>query len=136
RGPAENFGRPPANTSAGGEIEAGRPRAKLHTRRLGQRGESGGRPPPAARAGRVVVVGAGPAGVRAAHIAAARGHAVTLFGASPSTGGKLRLEAQLPGCDEYAGLIAWMERQPRPGRLKAGLGAPAGPQAVLAPEPR
>ena len=46
---------------------------------------------------RIVVVGAGIAGMEAAWIAAARGHEVTVFGASDAIGGKARLREQLPG---------------------------------------
>lgn len=49
------------------------------------------------RARRIVVVGAGPAGLEAAWIAAARGHQVTLLTRSTEVGGKLRLRALLPG---------------------------------------
>ena len=46
---------------------------------------------------RVVVVGAGIAGMEAAWVAAARGHDVTVFGASDTIGGKAWLREKLPG---------------------------------------
>src|SRR5581483_10992075 len=89
------------------------------------RGESGWRPARARTAKRVVVVGAGPAGLQAACVAAQRGHDVTLMGASPHLGGKLRWEAQLPGREEYGNVLAWMERQLRAARANVALGRPA-----------
>jgi NADPH-dependent glutamate synthase beta subunit-like oxidoreductase/NAD-dependent dihydropyrimidine dehydrogenase PreA subunit len=47
--------------------------------------------PPAAVAGRVAIVGAGPAGLSAAHDLALMGHHVTLFDAAPVAGGMMRL---------------------------------------------
>ena len=48
------------------------------------------------RTRRVVVVGAGVAGLEAAWVAAARGHEVTVLGRSREAGGKARLRASLP----------------------------------------
>ena len=68
---------------AWGEIHLGKPLAEIHNPQLGTKGESNWRPTRASRKKRVVVVGAGPAGLQAARVAAQRGHDVTLLGASP-----------------------------------------------------
>jgi len=98
---------------AWGEIHLGKPLAEIHNPQLGAQGESNWRPARAMRKRRVVVVGAGPAGLQAARVAAQRGHDVTLVSGSHRLGGKLRWEAGLPGRDEYRNVLAWMERQLR-----------------------
>jgi 2,4-dienoyl-CoA reductase-like NADH-dependent reductase (Old Yellow Enzyme family) len=118
---------------AWGEIHAGKPLAEVHNPQLGQAGESGWRTPRAAQALRVVVVGGGPAGLQAARIAAESGHDVTLF--SERLGGKLRWEASLPGREEYARLLEWMERKAREAGVKLELGRRAGAADVLALRP-
>jgi 2,4-dienoyl-CoA reductase-like NADH-dependent reductase (Old Yellow Enzyme family) len=54
---------------------------------------------------RIVVVGAGPAGMKAAEIAARQGHEVILFERRPHTGGQLRIAASVRGRGEIAGVI-------------------------------
>jgi len=54
---------------------------------------------------RVLVVGGGPAGMKAAESAALRGHRVTLMERDGVLGGNLRLAAQLPTRDEWLHLI-------------------------------
>lgn len=56
---------------------------------------------------RIAVVGAGPAGMMTALVAAERGHKVTLFDASDRVGGQLHLAASVPGKEEFRGLIDW-----------------------------
>ncbi|GAB90167.1 oxidoreductase [Gordonia rhizosphera] len=51
----------------------------------------------------VMVVGGGPAGMKAASVAAQRGHRVTLFEASGRVGGQIRLAELLPGRSEFGG---------------------------------
>lgn len=66
---------------------------------------------PADKRRRVVVVGAGPGGLEAARVAAARGHAVTLFEAASAPGGQVRLTARSPRRSEMMGLIDWRVAQ-------------------------
>jgi NADPH-dependent 2,4-dienoyl-CoA reductase/sulfur reductase-like enzyme len=120
---------------AWGEIHVGKPLAEIHNPQLASKGESNWRPNGAAKKKRVVVVGAGPAGLQAARVAAQRGHDVTLLGASPEIGGKLRWEASLPGRDEYGNVLSWMERQLRGAGAKVELGERATPEMILALKP-
>ena len=55
----------------------------------------------------VAVVGAGPAGMSAAMTAAQAGHKVTLFDQAPEVGGQLNLAKQVPGKEEFFGLVDW-----------------------------
>ncbi|MEL6208783.1 MAG: FAD-dependent oxidoreductase, partial [Pseudomonadota bacterium] len=55
----------------------------------------------------VAVVGAGPAGLSAAMTAAQRGHAVTLIDRASEIGGQLNLAKQVPGKEEFWGLVHW-----------------------------
>ncbi len=56
---------------------------------------------------RVTIVGAGPAGMEAARVAAERGHAVTVFEAADQPGGQIRLTALQERRREMASIIAW-----------------------------
>jgi len=80
-----------------GEIYAGRKISCVHNPQLGMSSESGWTPKFASESKKVVVVGAGVAGLEAACMAAERGHKVIVFGASTEIGGKARIEGELPG---------------------------------------
>jgi len=57
---------------------------------------------------KVVVVGAGPAGLEAARVSAARGHKVVLFEAADKPGGQILLAAKLQRRREIVGIVDWL----------------------------
>lgn len=89
--------------------------------------------PRAPAAKRVVVVGAGMAGLQAATAAAERGHAVTLLGTGQ--GGAAALHARLPGCGDIGFAVAQSMRRARAAGVDCRLGAPATADDVLALRP-
>ncbi|MFN3280171.1 MAG: FAD-dependent oxidoreductase, partial [Tabrizicola sp.] len=59
----------------------------------------------------VLVVGAGPAGLEAARVAAERGHRVEIVEAAPVVGGQFRLAGMQPRRGQILELMDWYERQ-------------------------
>lgn len=68
---------------------------------------------PALRRKHVLVVGGGPAGMKAAAVAAQRGHRVTLCEAEVHLGGQARLAQLLPDRAEFGGIVTNLEREVR-----------------------
>lgn len=66
---------------------------------------------PARRVKEVVVVGGGPGGLKAAAVAAERGHRVTLVEAADRLGGQVLLAQEIPGRAEFGGAITNLERE-------------------------
>ena len=66
---------------------------------------------PATDKARVLVVGAGPAGLEAARVLGQRGHSVLLAEAARVLGGRVTREAALPGLSEWARVRDWREGQ-------------------------
>jgi len=70
--------------------------------------ERRGEPAPAATPARVLVVGAGPAGLKAAEIAARRGHEVTVCDRRSEAGGRLLAVRELGPASELFDAVAWL----------------------------
>tara|TARA_B100000795_G_scaffold25891_1_gene17205 strand:- start:544 stop:2568 length:2025 start_codon:yes stop_codon:yes gene_type:complete len=60
---------------------------------------------------KIAVIGAGPAGLVAATIAAQRGHLVTLFDADEEIGGQFNLAKQIPGKEEFYETLRYFNKQ-------------------------
>lgn len=67
--------------------------------------------PKAAERRKVVIVGAGPAGLEAARVCAERGHEVVVFEAANNPGGQIRLTAQSERRREMISIIDWRMSQ-------------------------
>ena len=70
-----------------------------------------GQPKPSTRGKRIMVVGGGPAGMKAAAVAAQRGHRVTLYEASAQLGGQIQLAQLLPRRSEFGGASTNLQRE-------------------------
>ncbi len=91
--------------------------------------------PAAMRGRKVVVVGAGPAGLEAARVAAARGHEVVVFEAAGEAGGQVRLAAKLARRREILGIIDWRLQQCSAHGVRFRFNTLAESKDVLAEQP-
>ena len=60
---------------------------------------------------KVAVVGAGPAGLAAATVAAERGHQVTLFDSASEIGGQFNIAKRIPGKEEFFETLRYFKRK-------------------------
>jgi N-methyl-L-proline demethylase len=83
----------------------------------------------------VVIVGAGPAGLEAARVAAERGHAVTVLEAQPQAGGQIRLLTRTPRRRELIGIVDWRRAELERLRVKIEYNTIATADTVMALAP-
>lgn len=84
---------------------------------------------------KVVVVGAGPAGLEAARVAAERGHDVVLFDANDAVGGQVNLAAKAPQREQMAGIIRWFDMETKRLPIDRRLNTYASSEMILAEKP-
>ena len=83
----------------------------------------------------VMVVGGGPAGMKAAAIAAARGHHVTLYEKAPRLGGQATLAQLLPGREEFGGIVTNLSREVSQAGVKVVTGTTVTEELIRAEKP-
>ncbi|SCK26451.1 NADH:flavin oxidoreductase [Vogesella sp. LIG4] len=84
---------------------------------------------------KVVVVGAGPAGLEAARVAKERGHDVVMFEKSDVVGGQIVLAAKAPQREQMAGIIRWLDMETQRLGVDRRLGTAADEAMILAEKP-
>ena len=84
---------------------------------------------------RVIVVGAGPAGLEAARVSAERGHEVILFERNSTVGGQVNLAAKAPQREQMAGIIRWFDMETKRLGVDRRLGVAADAVIILAEKP-
>ena len=87
---------------------------------------------PTATPRRIAVVGAGPAGLACASVAAERGHQVTLFDAAAVIGGQFNLARRIPGKEEFAETLRYFGESLQRHGVEQRLGVRVGADDLLA----
>ncbi len=84
---------------------------------------------------KVVVVGAGPGGLEAARVSAARGHDVVLLEKADKVGGQVNVAALAPKRESLSGIPRWLEGQVRKLGVDLRLETEATAEMVMAEDP-
>ena len=85
---------------------------------------------PASEAKQIAVIGAGPAGLAYATVAAERGHHVTLFDGADEIGGQFNLAKQVPGKEEFHETIRYYRAMLEKHQVTVKLGARVGAEEL------
>ncbi|HHX34957.1 MAG TPA: NADPH-dependent 2,4-dienoyl-CoA reductase [Gammaproteobacteria bacterium] len=81
---------------------------------------------------KIAVVGAGPAGLAAATVAAERGHAVTLFDSASEIGGQFNVAKLIPGKEEFYETLRYFEQKLQSTKVTVQLNKRVDAQELLA----
>ncbi len=84
---------------------------------------------------KVVVIGAGPAGLEAARVSAERGHGIVLFEKEPRSGGQINIAAKAGWRENLSGIPRWLDAQVAKLGVDRRFGNEATLEKVLAEEP-
>ncbi len=116
-----------------GRLYVNQPVACLHNPAAGREKWLGaGTLLPAERRKRVAVIGGGPGGLKAAEVAARRGHSVTLYEKEPELGGQVRLAARAPTRADIEEVVRYLIVQCRKLGVDLQTGREAGPEELAA----
>ena len=81
---------------------------------------------------KIAVVGAGPAGLSAASVAAERGHRVTLFDSASEIGGQFNVAKRVPGKEEFFETLRYFKRKLETSGVELRLNARVGVEELVA----
>ncbi|MDP2084972.1 MAG: FAD-dependent oxidoreductase [Gemmobacter sp.] len=115
-----------------GQVALHRPISCMMNPRVGKEDIWTERPAPADSPRRVLVVGAGPAGMEAARVAALRGHEVEVWDAADAPGGKLSLAGTGHRRADLHKMRDWLVRQLGPAGVTLRMGQRATPDSIAA----
>ncbi|HSW57976.1 MAG TPA: FAD-dependent oxidoreductase [Dehalococcoidales bacterium] len=90
---------------------------------------------PAATKKKVMVIGAGPAGMEAARVAALRGHAVKIYEKANMVGGQINILSKAPGRDEFNQVTRYLKTQLDKLAVEIQLNTEATPETIAAEQP-
>jgi 2,4-dienoyl-CoA reductase-like NADH-dependent reductase (Old Yellow Enzyme family)/thioredoxin reductase len=112
-------------------LYAGKDAVCLHNAATGRELRLPHEPARAERPRRIVIAGAGPAGLEAGRVCAERGHQVVVFEREDRAGGQLRLAARAPWRSDLGAITSWLEARVRKLGGELRLGWEATPERVL-----
>ena len=123
-----------ANEGCIDRIYQGKPVTCIQNPGVSREGEIS-EPTPAATRRRVVVVGAGVAGLEAARVSALRGHRVVLLEREAEVGGQVLVASRAPQRAEYGGIVRFLARQVGKLPVDCRLNVDATAETVMAESP-